>query len=1148
MKQKLYLLIVCLMSCVTAWAQDDQPSWSIENSTISLVADKDDKVVEDKDGNTFHLPANAEEVNVQIQFNLKLTIPESNSEVNPDDVTKPVLIWVKWGDIDMPSSFTPVFEKIDGEDLLWSCTKEISLSLANVETVKDITFYCSLDGNNFYAVNKIVRIWPAPTATMPEQKDFNIYNIVNQSFTINKNGGYADGWSITWKVDDNEEEESQNKDTYNFNYENKGSDLVTRTVSVTVTNSCGDKVWYESEAYSCKITVYPEEKFTQNREKYSTFEERSVEFSISDDFYKDYLTYNWTVDGKEISNVRANYSFDAPQIEGDNDIIQHTYSVNYSYSNNGVEFSGSKDFYLTVYDIPEFETYINVNENENNIEDDIVRVIPGDTVKLIAIAKNYKNWEGDKPTFQNTWTTASNNKIDGLEYNLGIVENGNNEEVESVYEFKSSAKLSDTINVDFTYKKKIIVRPKLISRFKRNKDKIYPGAEIKMEAIPSDNYEADKFEYQWSDADGNPISSTENSLTLKDSVTMDSGDRSYYLRVYYKDGVKKYRINDADSVYKFEFTIFDEPKIDSISNNNSSMAISNIKTTHEISCSGGNESKGAWTYAIESQGKYMKATVDTDTDGRVRVSYENPNNDQIAKEGFNDTIFVKAINSYDGDFREVKDTLTAKIFSKASAEWASIPEENYFYGDKVILKIDTIGGIPGNWEFKWSVNKEEVKDDNVKDSLTYTIPSISDKGSENYTVSVDFKNYVVVNDNSEEIFSFKDSKKFTAWRKGECSGIKYDGVESEDSKYHVYAGSRSSSRLFVETQYGYENGWTYEWSEAGKVLSNSDSFDVPINDIDSDSKDYAYVVKVKNAIGDNVSLNDTKNITITKWRKAEMPNSISIKDKTGKEVTAGLREGNQLKISVDQAKYGYKPSTNWHYQWIENNVQINPESPLSFDRTVPNAPVSGEAMSSSTVIYKLELQNVGPNGKNWAGQTYTKQFTVYRKPKTPTKLIRKGSVSRTLIAYTSLSDQQLAENQYYLVFGIYDPSTGYVQVIREQQQLSPGQTRWATQIPAEQYNNDNLCVYALWKYSDGANVASGLCFLEGSDEMWDGSNYDNVTRGSDPLGIDEHVSDTSTCTAPLQYYGMGGVPSSTMKRGLNIVKMKDGSIRKVIIK
>ena len=45
MKQKWYLLIICLVSCVTLWAQDDKPLWSIIDLKLTKVTDGDDKVI-----------------------------------------------------------------------------------------------------------------------------------------------------------------------------------------------------------------------------------------------------------------------------------------------------------------------------------------------------------------------------------------------------------------------------------------------------------------------------------------------------------------------------------------------------------------------------------------------------------------------------------------------------------------------------------------------------------------------------------------------------------------------------------------------------------------------------------------------------------------------------------------------------------------------------------------------------------------------------------------------------------------------------------------------------------------------------------------------------------------------------------------------
>ena len=95
--------------------------------------------------------------------------------------------------------------------------------------------------------------------------------------------------------------------------------------------------------------------------------------------------------------------------------------------------------------------------------------------------------------------------------------------------------------------------------------------------------------------------------------------------------------------------------------------------------------------------------------------------------------------------------------------------------------------------------------------------------------------------------------------------------------------------------------------------------------------------------------------------------------------------------------------------------------------------------------------------------TYTKTFTVYKKPQTPLSLVIKGKgASGTVIATTKLSDTDLQECEYYLVFGYLD-ANGIMHDFASQLQTNPGEVRWSKQMPADIVNNSSntLYVYAL---------------------------------------------------------------------------------------
>ena len=155
-----------------------------------------------------------------------------------------------------------------------------------------------------------------------------------------------------------------------------------------------------------------------------------------------------------------------------------------------------------------------------------------------------------------------------------------------------------------------------------------------------------------------------------------------------------------------------------------------------------------------------------------------------------------------------------------------------------------------------------------------------------------------------------------------------------------------------------------------------------------------------------------------------------------------------------------------------------------------------------------------------------------------------------------INDQQLTDNDYYLCFGHLE-SNGDVNLIGEpQEQQGAGQTRFMTQVPQNLWNDtDNLCTFALWHYDDGTWVTSGLRFINDVKEDWDGSDYSGnsstysgATRTGYANGIENVENTTTTNGYDCQYNNLNGMKSTVPVRGLNIVRMKDGKMRKVIVK
>ena len=457
--------------------------------------------------------------------------------------------------------------------------------------------------------------------------------------------------------------------------------------------------------------------------------------------------------------------------------------------------------------------------------------------------------------------------------------------------------------------------------------------------------------------------------------------------------------------------------------------------------------------------------------------------------------------------------------------------------------------MPSTWELNWSLNQKKLFPEK-KDELTFKVPDGVELAGAKDTLYLEAQNIY----NGKTWCSLILKHPFTAWHRAQLDTIELKHENSNNE--NIYEGHEFE--LSSIQKYGYPKGWEYTWEREGSsgTLSTDSVHTFTAEFLGSEgSESQTYKLKVKNSIPglDEVPFTDNKTKDITVWKKAENYNPeadasyIIISDtQNGATINDRIREGRELKLEVQQALYGYK--NKWTYTWNGSDTE-NYQTLLQ----VPNVQTSGEAMSSESNTITLGISNMGPNNIAWEETSISKPYTVYRKPRTPASLAQKGNgASRTLIATMAISDDQLKDNDYYLCFG-HRETSGVVTLIGEPQlQEGPGQTRFSTQVPQDLWNDkSNLCVFALWHYSDGTWITSGLRFISDVEEDWDGSDYtgkstySGTTRGGDTTGIQE----TEITSQHIQAtYNLSGTTRGTLQRGLNIVRMTDGTVRKVIKK
>lgn len=382
----------------------------------------------------------------------------------------------------------------------------------------------------------------------------------------------------------------------------------------------------------------------------------------------------------------------------------------------------------------------------------------------------------------------------------------------------------------------------------------------------------------------------------------------------------------------------------------------------------------------------------------------------------------------------------------------------------------------------------------------------------------------------------------------------------------VYEGSDLKFR--IDHEYGYtgntENGgWKYTWKEHGDVVSTNDkgyTFTATIEDGTKPYEDKDYTVEIFNHIGDNYSRKDTLTYYARIWRKAVIAENFTMEDvgndrrEEMSDNSLYVRSGNKVNITLAPTKGGYQGS--YVYNWTGSDEQIDDKDNGIWEWIAPKVSDSRMGVSESTI--KLNNRVVGPYGRVWDGTPeVTKTIKVYNRPSTPTGLKIKGNgTSGTMICTTEISDEDLVDREYYLVFGYVDSDHKRHDMASKRQE-GTGLVRWSDRfsIPLSNIAPDKLYVYALWKYTedDGtvSEVTSGYRLAASERdplEDWDSSLYhipSATTRagGNYVNGIEDVTSNSGVKMASV--YSADGIKTSHLNNGINIVRMSDGSIRKV---
>jgi len=236
---------------------------------------------------------------------------------------------------------------------------------------------------------------------------------------------------------------------------------------------------------------------------------------------------------------------------------------------------------------------------------------------------------------------------------------------------------------------------------------------------------------------------------------------------------------------------------------------------------------------------------------------------------------------------------------------------------------------------------------------------------------------------------------YYAWRKG--------SVEKDESQSYVYHGDRVY--LSAETKYGYDGGWTYQWMREDNVIDNANGLVYSYsctNETNSTAKT-VYQLLCRNELNGEVGTEDTLRFEIDEYAEAKAAEPIT---KGGK-----VRQGDSGKLEIKSPRNGNPDG--WQYQWVGPDEKLSDENwkPKGNGEEIPSFPIDKYEMSNERKeygtedrIYTLHYRNVDPDEKEHEKGKVDFTITICRKPQTPT-LQKKGDGTSQIYIASSESDR-----------------------------------------------------------------------------------------------------------------------------------------------
>lgn len=392
-------------------------------------------------------------------------------------------------------------------------------------------------------------------------------------------------------------------------------------------------------------------------------------------------------------------------------------------------------------------------------------------------------------------------------------------------------------------------------------------------------------------------------------------------------------------------------------------------------------------------------------------------------------------------------------------------DKNVYYGDNVTLGVDYSGGKSDGWSFEW---KNLPNENNP--SFSYNVKE-NDKANNVATYKLVVTNtYKQKGDWYYKEFTFKVNE----WSKGNAQWTGITDVLSD------------SVNQFLSYEGGYTDGWEIKWHIDNKEQTGFDKKETRciFENHSSVCEEKFIKIDIKNSINaEKTGYTNTFTNKVNVWPRVILPSAIENAEKF-------IREGEEGELSATAASGGYysNDKKTWIYTWYRNGQEITGnDNKCTVEASTDNV---GHKKHIEKVTYQLNVSNLSPQGQVWVSKDISQEVFVYRRPKTPLKLQRKGNGSSCMfILGSEYNDEELAEYEYEFIYG-YTDAYGV-------EHMSESTANRYVKFDEITYNDpsNTFWVFAQWKY-DNALVTSGKLFANGEiDETYNASVFGTTTRG-----------------------------------------------------